>query len=150
MCCLKRPFDDQIHPRVHLESEAVLWLLKQVDNGAYTLVHSEVLELENDRDPDLQRKNRTAELLGRTPISRLNDDGMLERGNELQSLGFRAMDALHIASAEQASADVFLTCDNQLLNVADRNKAQLKVSVLNPLDFIRSKDHESNTDTSGL
>jgi hypothetical protein len=27
MCCLKRPFDDQSQPRIHLESEAVLALL---------------------------------------------------------------------------------------------------------------------------
>jgi hypothetical protein len=27
MCCMKRPFDDQSHPRFRLESEAVLGLL---------------------------------------------------------------------------------------------------------------------------
>ena len=148
MCCLKRPFDNQIQPRLHLESEAVLWILKQVDNGRFALVNSGALKLENDRNPNLQRRSRVTELLGRTTASRQPEAEIQKRAEELGKLGFKPIDALHVASAEQSSAKVLLSCDDRLLNAAARNQAQLKISVLNPIDFVRRKDHEPDTDTS--
>jgi len=32
VCCLNRPFDDQTQDRIHLESEAVLLILKHIEN----------------------------------------------------------------------------------------------------------------------
>jgi hypothetical protein len=45
-CSLNRPFDDQTQPRIHLETEAILWVLQQVDLGHFVLCTSEVLEFE--------------------------------------------------------------------------------------------------------
>ena len=45
-------------------------------------------------------------------------------------LGFKNLDALHVASAEQAGADVLATCDDQMLSVASRNRDKLKVRVV--------------------
>ena len=59
-----------------------------------------------------------------------------QRGVELENLGFRAMDALHIASAEAAEVDVFLTCDDRLLRRAKRYSRQLNIRVENPIRFI--------------
>lgn len=33
VCCLNRPFDDQSQDRIHLEAEAVLAIIKQVEQG---------------------------------------------------------------------------------------------------------------------
>jgi len=33
VCCLNRPFDDQTQDRIHLESEAVILILKRVRSG---------------------------------------------------------------------------------------------------------------------
>ena len=54
MCCLKRPFDDQSQPRIHLESEAVLALLGAAGEKVEFLRGS-ALDLENDQNPILQR-----------------------------------------------------------------------------------------------
>lgn len=47
ICCLKRPFDDQSQPRIHLEAEAVLALLdasgKQIE-----FLHAAAHDLENE------------------------------------------------------------------------------------------------------
>ena len=32
-CCYNRPFDDQTQDRIHIESEAVLAILKACENG---------------------------------------------------------------------------------------------------------------------
>lgn len=44
-----------------------------------------------------------------------------------------AFDSLHIASAEEAKADIFLTTDDKLEKMAD--KLKLKTRVINPLRF---------------
>ena len=45
-------------------------------------------------------------------------------------------DALHLACAEQATVDIFLTTDDRVLRIATRYTAQLKVRVANPLDWL--------------
>jgi predicted nucleic acid-binding protein len=58
------------------------------------------------------------------------------RAQELKAMGFRTYDALHLACAEQAIVDVFLTTDDRVLRIATRHTAQLKVRVANPLDWL--------------
>ena len=45
----------------------------------------------------------------------------------------RTFDSLHIAAAESANADVLLTTDDKMSNMA--SKLELKVKVQNPLQF---------------
>ena len=54
------------------------------------------------------------------------------RGKHLETLGFKELDALHIACAESSSVDVFLTTDDGLLKRAERYNSQLYVQVENP------------------
>jgi predicted nucleic acid-binding protein len=58
------------------------------------------------------------------------------RAKELQAMGFRTYDALHLACAEQAPVDVFLTTDDRVLRIATRHTAQLRVRIANPLDWL--------------
>ena len=55
----------------------------------------------------------------------------------LQELGFGTFDALHLASAEQGQADVFLTTDDDLLRRAGRYRNELHVRVQNPVSWYR-------------
>ena len=64
------------------------------------------------------------------------------RADMLSRVGFRPVDALHIVSAERAEASVFLSCDDQILNVAERNRDALRVGVMNPIDFVRRASYE--------
>ena len=57
MCCLKRPFDDQSQPRIHLESEAVLAILS-AHAELVEFVHSSALDLENNQNPLPTRADR--------------------------------------------------------------------------------------------
>ena len=45
---------------------------------------------------------------------------MRDRGRMLESLGFKPIDALHVAAAEQGQAEVLVTCDDGLLKTAQR------------------------------
>lgn len=133
MCCLKRPFDDQSQPRIRLESEAVLALLAAESNEV-RFVRSPALQLENTLNPLPLRAARVARWLGHpAPVA---DPASLEiRTRDIMRLGVNGFDALHLASAEAASADVFATCDDRLLGTAQRATQALRVRALGILDL---------------
>jgi predicted nucleic acid-binding protein len=51
-------------------------------------------------------------------------------------MGFSDMDALHIAAAEKGETDFFITCDDSILNLYNRNSQITKVKVMNLLEFV--------------
>lgn len=63
-------------------------------------------------------------------------DKILRRAEELEKSGFKPYDAIHLASAEQARVDVFLTTDDHILKVAGRNKKLLPFLVENPVKWL--------------
>lgn len=66
----------------------------------------------------------------------------IARAQQLESMGFHAFDALHLACAESGDADVFLTADDQLLRIARNVGVQLEVKVQNPLAWLREVTEE--------
>jgi predicted nucleic acid-binding protein len=64
------------------------------------------------------------------------DRAIQERAWHLQSLGLDAADALHIACAESAHADVFLTVDQVLLRRTARVAGDLRVPVRDPREWL--------------
>lgn len=61
-CSYNRPFDDQTQERIHLESEAILTILKRGQLKVYEIVGSGILELEIERMCDENKKRRVKEL----------------------------------------------------------------------------------------
>ena len=60
----------------------------------------------------------------------------------LENLGFKAADALHVAAAETAAADVLLSCDDRLCRLAQRCQRQLLVQVVNPLVWLQEVEYD--------
>lgn len=134
-CCYNRPFDDQTQERIHLESEAVLSILKMGQINKYEIVGSNVLELEMERMHDEDKKQKVKELYEVIDTSILYTDKIRERSKEImQQSNIRTFDSLHIASAEAAETDVMLTTDDKLVKMAA--KLELHVAVMNPLRFV--------------
>ncbi|MDF2439947.1 MAG: hypothetical protein JWN98_931 [Abditibacteriota bacterium] len=61
------------------------------------------------------------------------------RAEDLEMQGIHAFDALHLAAAESAGVDIFLTTDDRLLRVAKRlsDSGQLAMPVANPLSWLQ-------------
>jgi hypothetical protein len=51
-------------------------------------------------------------------------------------LGFKPLDALHVAAAEQGQAEVLVTCDDGLIKTAQRHTEILQVKIMSVLHFI--------------
>jgi predicted nucleic acid-binding protein len=135
-CALNRPFDDRTHDRIRLEAEAVLVILGHIASGAWQWVSSDMLDYEIDHIEDPDRKNQVADQTSMAQSQVGIGPAHVQRAEELQALGFRPKDALHVACAESAGADVLLTTDDRFLRAASRNRRRLRVSVRNPLEWL--------------
>jgi hypothetical protein len=71
-------------------------------------------------------------------------EAIFARGAQLASLGIKPLVALHVAAAESMQADVVLSCDDRLCAKARRHRSELRVRVMNPLDWIREQGYEPN------
>jgi predicted nucleic acid-binding protein len=59
-----------------------------------------------------------------------------QRAQELESGGFAALDALHLASAEWSEAGIFCTCDDRFLKKI-RSRSDVTIRCLTPLELIQ-------------
>ena len=137
VCCLNRPFDDQEQDRVRLESEAVLLILKHCETGEWRWVSSPVVHHEVDAIPNRDRRHRINTILKKASEHVPLSNAAVERGEEVKGLGIKTYDALHVACAEHARAEVLLTTDDRFLRAAVRNTHQLRVRVENPLTWLQ-------------
>ena len=58
------------------------------------------------------------------------------RARGIEKFGIIAMDALHIACADMAKADFFVTCDDVLVRKGKTNKKNINVRIMNLMEFI--------------
>jgi len=136
VCCLNRPFDDQTQDRIRLETEAIVTILKYVELGKILLINSDVILYEISKIPNLERKEKVFSLISKAQIYIEFNQKILDRAKEIQKLGIKSYDALHVACAEEAESDIFLTTDDKLLKKLKKNKLKIKVKVDNPLNWI--------------
>ena len=135
-CCLNRPFDNQSQPRVRLETEAISIILGKLHQREWKWVGSEVLLYEIKQNPDLEHRQRVIAFASLAHQIVETSDQVLDRAEELEKAGFNSYDAIHLASAEDAQVDIFLTTDDQILKVANRNKNILSFIVENPVKWL--------------
>ncbi len=134
-CCLNRPFDDQLQPRIRLESEAITLILEKTHQREWEWIGSEILFYELEQIGDVERRERTVLLAKQCHQVIETNEQILERAEELESSGFDSYDALHLASAAQAKVDVFLTTDDRLQKLAIRDRKQIPFTVINPVQW---------------
>lgn len=135
-CCVNRLTDDQSQTRVAQEAEAIEQLIGFSTSGPNVWVGSVVLEAEISKNPDSERRADAETLLTFIKEVVKLDRGIVGRAHELQAAGFSEFDALHLACAESAHVDVFLTTDDRLVRRANRLQTMLAVRVLNPVSFL--------------
>lgn len=139
VCCLNRPFDNQSQERIRLESEAILLILNRFETKKWIWIGSSVIDHEIKKISNAERKRRVRELANQPNQYILITDKIVERGEQIKQLGFKSYDALHIACAEHAQADVFLSTDDKLIRAASRNSENLYVHIANPLKWLQEE-----------
>ena len=136
-CCLSRIFDPPTQVRIRREAEAISQILTYCLSGRWHWIVSDVLLDEVNQNSNLgvrfQIKNWMT-LAHQTASVGANES---KRGMQLEYLGFKRRDALHLACAESAEVDIFLTTDDRLLRRAKRYQMQLHTQVENPYIWLQ-------------
>ncbi|MBI2012265.1 type II toxin-antitoxin system VapC family toxin [Candidatus Daviesbacteria bacterium] len=130
---LNRPFDDPEVGTNKLESEVLSLILELVKAGKADMVNSSVIEYENSLNPITERKTFVKEILKGSKVYQNVEDKTKKRAHFLtQEMMLSPIDALHLATAEQAKADIFITCDYGIIK-----KYKGEVKTINPLEFLK-------------
>ncbi len=135
LCLFYRPFDDQNNERIKLETQVLLVLLKLVSAGKAHFVNSFALEFENSKNPNLENRFKVSSLLKYSTEYVQYNEKILSRALSIEKSGIMSMDALHIACAESADVEYFITCDDKLINKL-KNIEKLEIPCYDALGFI--------------
>jgi predicted nucleic acid-binding protein len=138
-CSLNRPTDDLSQPRVRAEAQALARLFDLVAAGKLEFISSAALQFEVRRNTDVQRRLAALKLLSfATSIAPDNAQGT-HLASQLSELGFAGMDALHLAVAQSAGVQAFLTTDDRLIQRAARHPQIVLIEVVNPVDWLQRR-----------
>jgi len=115
-CCFNRPFDDQKHIKIHLESEAKLFVQQKTLDRKYELVWSYILDFENEQNPFELRKQTISKRESIALVNVLENEYIITFAEKLATDVIKAKDVLHISCVVYAGCKYFLTTDKRLLN----------------------------------
>jgi predicted nucleic acid-binding protein len=132
-CCFNRPFDDQAQLRVRLESEAKLEIQRCIRASAIELAWSYVLDYENRANPFEERRYLIGGWRVLATVDVQETDAVLQEAHKVADCGLRPSDALHVACAEAAQCDYFLTTDDAVIK---KMRGFTGVVVMDPTQFV--------------
>ena len=135
-CCFNRPFDDQLHPIVQMETRAKLLIQAEIALGKLSLVWSFMLNFENNDNPYMDRKEQIGRWEKISKQAVIYSPQIEASAHTMLPLGIKNKDAVHIACALAADVDYFITTDKKILN-----KNVANITIINPIDFIRRHLH---------
>jgi len=133
-CMFNRPFDEQTHIRVRLETETKLAIQEEIRRGTYQLIWSYILEYENSKNPFQERQEQIIKWKKYAITDIGENTEIIKTALLLNSKGLQKMDSLHIACAVFAKADYFLTTDDKVIKKANTLTG---IKITDPIDFIK-------------
>ncbi len=136
MCSVQRPLDERTQLRIHLEAESILGILAVCESGGAELLSSGALLFETSRNPHPVRRGYAEEVLMKATAFAPTTEAVERRARTYAGQGIKPLDALHLASAVEAGADYFCTCDDRLLKRA-REIDTAQTRPLSPLELIQ-------------
>jgi predicted nucleic acid-binding protein len=119
---------------IHLETEAKIYIQKQIRKKEIALAWSFMLDYENLQNTNQVVASNIAEWAD-IATTKINPSlSILELGKKLnQEFGIDQKDAIHVACAISENCDYFLTVDRKLLKKINKHGI---IHALNPIDFL--------------
>lgn len=135
-CCYNRPFDDQSQIKIHLETQAKLYIQAKIKEGVYDLVWSYILDYENGKNPYEEKRLAIApwRTIASFCVAEETEDILLF-AESLASKGIKTYDALHISCAVAAHCEYYCTTDKKLLNTPIP-----EIKIVSPIIFVNEME----------
>lgn len=134
-CCYNRPYDDQSQMRIHLETQAKLYIQDLIKNNKIELVTSYILDYENGKNKLMQRKRTIETFMNSNEsyyVGSECDEDVNKIAVSIMQTGIKEKDAFHVACAVLAGCDYFITTDDRLLKYQSD-----QILLITPCEFIR-------------
>ena len=127
--------DDRRHPIIYLERNSVMLILELAELKQLEIVGSDVLKYEMSITPDSMKRERLELMYSLCSSEVSMTDAIAERADEIRkNSNIRMFDSIHLASAESANVDIFLTTDRKFMNNANRMPANVRL--MNPTEWL--------------
>ncbi|MCX6690151.1 MAG: hypothetical protein NTZ39_10780 [Methanoregula sp.] len=147
VCCLCRPFDNQLIPRIRYESEAVIAILNRCSLD-WELIWSSAITYEIAKIVDHDRKHNVSTFAAKTTTNILVDLAIKNRATVFMNQRVKALDALHIACAERSGATVLVTTDDVLKNIMSHHSDTISIRIVNPAVWYEEVTGNESEDTA--
>ncbi len=134
-CCYSRPFDDLKQEKINLEASAIENILKKHIDKKLKIYKSMAIDFEISKIKYENKRRQVEDLYDAMDLLEIEySEEIKNRFIQLKKYNIKDMDALHLAFAESEKVDYFITTDKLLINASKR--ADLKIKVINPIEFI--------------
>lgn len=134
-CCFNRPFDNQEHMRIRLETEAKLYIQAGIRAKRYSLAWSYILSFENANNPYDEKRESIAPWRQIAEAYCPSSERVLAAGHTIMEQGIKIADALYLACARECGCEYFITTDDRLAR-----KTVPGIRIVNPIDFVRETE----------
>jgi len=131
-CCFNRPYDDQSFLKNYLESEAKIFIQKEILQKKYELAWSYMMDYEISFNPFIDRKIQILKWKNLAIVDINESKEVIRLANEIKMKNIKPKDSLHLSCAIKADCNFFITTDGKILNKTIDN-----ITILDPIDFIK-------------
>ena len=131
-CCFNRPYDDQSLLRNYLESEAKIFIQKEILQKNYELAWSYMMDYEISFNPFMDRKIQISKWKNLAIVDISESKEIINVANEIMNKNIKPKDSLHLSCAIKAECNYFISTDDKILNKSIDN-----IIIIDPIDFIK-------------
>jgi predicted nucleic acid-binding protein len=133
-CCYNRPFDDQTHVRIKIETLAKMHVQALVVNKEIDLAVSFISRSENNDNPFVEKKNSISRFFkfATVYIGTENIEEIKLLRDNFMRMNIKMKDATHLACAIMGKCDYLITTDDNFIKRYKENQIQ----IVNPIDFL--------------
>ena len=118
-----------------MEANAIENIFRKHINKEVEIYKSMAIDFEISKIKSDTKRRQVEDLYDAMDLSQITySHEIKQRALELKQYNIKDMDSLHLAFAESKDIDYFITTDKLLINASKR--ANLKVKVINPVEFI--------------
>jgi len=97
--------------------------------------------VEEEKIPDVVRRDKVLTYLKSIKSYIRTDIDILNRAKQHRELRLKTFDSLHIACAEKALVDYFITTDDGILSIYKRNPEHFTVAIMSPNEWMLKGKH---------
>lgn len=100
------------------------------------MLGSEIIDFELKKHPNEEKKKKVLKFTELEDKKININDSIIQRARKIEQLGLKSFDALHISCAEYRKADIFLTTDQEIIKIYQKNIQEFKIVIKNPLMWL--------------